>query len=214
MGKLQQQNLLETMTKFYLYGASGHGKVIIDIIRLNNGKVSKIFDDNSAIKSLMDIKVLSGLYAKTIDNNLLVSIGDNHIRRNITGTLNQGAFCTVIHPKTIIDATVSIDVGTVIMAGAVINASSIIGKHCIINTAASIDHDCIIKDYVHISPNATLCGGVSVGELSHIGAGSVIIQGITIGKNVTVGAGSVIINDIPDHVTVVGNPAQIIKQKK
>ena len=83
----------------------------------------------------------------------------------------------------------------------------------IINTKASIDHDCIIEDFVHISPGAILCGNVQVGELSWIGAGSVIIQGIKIGKNVIIGAGTVVIHDVPDNVTIVGNPGKIIKTK-
>jgi len=33
---------------------------------------------------------------------------------------------------------------------------------------------------------------------------------VVVGKNVTIGAGSVILKDIPDNVTVIGNPARII----
>jgi acetyltransferase EpsM len=86
-----------------------------------------------------------------------------------------------------------------------------IGKHCIINTNSSVDHDCIIEDFVHLSPNVALAGAVLVGEGTHIGIGACIIQGIKIGKWCTIGAGSVIIRDIPDGSTVVGNPGRIIK---
>jgi sugar O-acyltransferase (sialic acid O-acetyltransferase NeuD family) len=103
--------------------------------------------------------------------------------------------------------------GTVVFHNSVIQAGSVIGKHCIINTAASIDHDCKLEDFVHISPNATLSGNVKVGEGSHIGAGATIIQGITIGKWCTVGAGAVVIKDVPDYATVVGVPARVIKLK-
>ena len=68
-----------------------------------------------------------------------------------------------------------------------------------------------MSDYVHISPNATLCGGVNVDEGTHIGAGVVIIPGIKIGKWVKIGAGAVIIKNVPDRVTVVGNPGRIIE---
>ena len=100
------------------------------------------------------------------------------------------------------------------MPGVTINSSTIIGAHCIINTNSSVDHDCVLEHYVHISPNATLCGSVFVGEGTHIGAGSVLIPGVKIGKWCTIGAGSVIIKDVPDYSTVVGNPGKIIKQLK
>jgi acetyltransferase EpsM len=100
------------------------------------------------------------------------------------------------------------------MPGVTVNSSTTIGAHCILNTNSSIDHDCILDNYVHISPNATLCGGISIGEGTHIGAGAVVIPGIKIGKWCTIGAGSVIINNIPDYSTVVGNPGKIIKQIK
>ena len=86
-----------------------------------------------------------------------------------------------------------------------------IGKHVIINTAASIDHDCIVEDFAHVSPNATLSGNVKVGEGSHIGAGAVIIPNITIGKWAMIGAGSDVTKNVPDYSVVVGNPARKIK---
>jgi UDP-2-acetamido-3-amino-2,3-dideoxy-glucuronate N-acetyltransferase len=44
-----------------------------------------------------------------------------------------------------------------------------------------------------------------------IGANSTIICGVTIGENALVGAGCVVTKDIPSDVTVVGNPARILK---
>ena len=49
------------------------------------------------------------------------------------------------------------------MAGAILNPFAEVGDHCIINTGASIDHDCIIQDFVHIAPHCTLCGEVEIG---------------------------------------------------
>jgi acetyltransferase EpsM len=95
----------------------------------------------------------------------------------------------------------------------VIQAGAAIGSHCIINTSASIDHDCVLADFVHVSPNATISGNVTVGEGTHIGAGATIIQGVTIGKWCTIGAGAVVIRDVPDNATVVGVPGKIIKIK-
>ncbi len=97
------------------------------------------------------------------------------------------------------------------MAGVSVNVHTKIGNHCIINTNASIDHDCVLEDFVHVSPNAALAGDVRVGEGTHIGIRACVIQGLRIGKWCVVGAGAVIIRDVPDHATVVGNPGRVVK---
>ena len=50
------------------------------------------------------------------------------------------------------------------MAGAVINSDTVIGKGCIINTGSSVDHDCRIHDYVHISVGSHVAGILLVKE--------------------------------------------------
>jgi acetyltransferase EpsM len=194
-----------------LYGASGHAKVIIDILKNSKNNISAIFDDNKNIKEVVGVEVKSAENINT-SNTFIISIGNNKIRKEISLKLGT-EFGKAIHPKAIIDSTTKISEGTVVMAGAIINSSTNIGKHCIVNTASSIDHDCVLEDFVHISPNATLCGNVTVGEGTHVGAGATIIPGIKIGKWVTIGAGSVVIKDVEDGVTVVGNPGRILINK-
>ncbi|SDH61176.1 sugar O-acyltransferase, sialic acid O-acetyltransferase NeuD family [Flavobacterium omnivorum] len=197
--------------KKYLYGASGHCKVIIDILKSNNYTVEAVFDDAPSADYLLGIPVVST--KNSIDfskKKMLISIGDNAIRKKIAEALGT-AFYSALHPKAILSQYASIDVGCVIMAGAVLNAESHIGKHCIINTGAVVEHDCLIADYVHLSPNVSLAGNVSVGQGSHIGIGATVIQGIKIGKWSVIGAGAVIIKDVPDYAVVVGNPGKIIK---
>ncbi len=193
-----------------LYGASGHSKVVIDILELNNYTVQKIYDDASQQTTITSCKVVKPEELDQSNQPFIISIGNNKVRQKIDGLYPNLNYITAIHPKSIIAKNVHLDKGSVVMAGAIINPAVHIGKHCIINTGATIDHDCKIDDYVHISPNATLCGNVTIGKASHIGASSVIIQNVNIGKNVTVGAGSVVIKDIPNGKMVVGNPARII----
>ena len=194
----------------FLYGASGHAKVIIDILGSAGIRVSGLFDDNPAIKELYGRKVLGKYAGQALDALLIISIGDNAIRAKIAQSL-QLDFGKAIHSKSIVSPSASIAAGTVVMQGAVVQADAFVGKHVILNTRASVDHDCAIGDYSHISPGAVLCGGVEVGEGSHIGAGAVVIPGVTIGKWCRIGAGAVVIRDVPDHCTAVGNPARVIK---
>ena len=117
-------------------------------------------------------------------------------------------FYTAIHPSAQIGINVEIEEGTVIMANVCINSSSRIGKHCIINTGAIIEHDNIIENFVHISPNSALGGTVRIGENTHIGIGSVVKNNITICKNCTVGAGAVVVKNIIKAGTYIGVPAK------
>lgn len=198
----------------YLYGASGHCKVIIDILRSNNDGVRCIFDDNPKAGEILGIPVLkASLLKSSLSDFIIVSIGDNLLRKKVVSKISI-SFFTAIHNTAILSINTKIGIGSVIMAGVIINSSVEIGEHCIINSGAVIEHDCIIDDFCHISPNASLAGNVILGEGTHIGIGACVIQGVKIGKWVTIGAGSVIINNIPDFATVVGNPGKIIKYKK
>lgn len=86
-----------------------------------------------------------------------------------------------------------------------------IGRHYIINTGAVVEHDCKLADFIHVYPNASLAGNVSVGVGTHIGIGATVIQGIKIGQWATIGAGAVIIEDVPDFAVVVGVPGKTIR---
>lgn len=195
----------------YLYGASGHARVIIEILEKQGIKVHGLFDDNHEIKSLLDYPVFGSPDSnKTIEEEVIVTIGINATRWKIVNEhrLNYGK---AIHQDAVISPRSTIGEGSVVIGKAIINSGAKIGNHSIINTSASVDHDCVIEDFVHISPNATLCGEVTVREGTHVGAGAVIIPGVKIGKWAIIGAGSVIIRDVPDFATVVGNPGRVIK---
>jgi sugar O-acyltransferase (sialic acid O-acetyltransferase NeuD family) len=197
------------MYRVYLYGAGGHAKVIIDILESNHIVVPEIFDDNPDIHTFMGIPVSHA----DIHSPLIISIGNNAVRKKIAEKLGNIPFSPVLLAQSVtVSDRVSIEEGTVVMQGAIIQSSTIIGKHVIINTRASIDHDCLIRDYVHIAPGAILCGNIEIGEGSFIGAGSIIKQGVKIGKWAVIGAGSVVVRDIPDGVTAFGNPCKIIKK--
>ena len=96
------------------------------------------------------------------------------------------------------------------MAGAVINPGVRIGKGCIINTCSSMDHDCVVGDYVHIAVGSHLCGTVSVGDGTWIGAGATVSNNVSICSDCMIGAGAVVIKDIKESGTYVGVPAKRI----
>lgn len=192
----------------YIFGASGHGKVIAEIAEQSQLKITAFVDQDRSKKRLLEYEVT---HEVNEPGQMFIAIGNNRTRKKIADMYSKATCPLLIHPRSAISSRAVILEGTVIMAGVSINAEVSIGKHCIINTNASVDHDCILEDFVHISPNVALAGDVRVGEGTHIGIGACVIQGITIGKWCTIGAGAVVIQDVPDGATLVGNPGRIIK---
>lgn len=194
-----------------VYGASGHAKVIIEILEANGVGHLTLWDIVER-PPLWDYKIVSPQENPGLGEEMIIAIGANNIRKKIDDQYaGKVEYALAVHPHAAVSGRATIGAGTVVMAGVSINADTAIGRHCIINTNASIDHDCRIADYVHVSPNAALCGSVKVGEGTHIGAGATVIPGVSIGRWCTVGAGSVVLSDVPDYATVVGIPARTIK---
>lgn len=194
----------------YLFGASGHGKVIKEILNANGIKVEAFVDDNLNVNECGGRPVL---HDATGLSPMIVSIGVNRIRKMIVERLKENnptiEYGTAIHPSATVSPSAKIGEGTVVMAGAVINADAAIGNHCIINTGATVDHDSVIEDFCHIAPGTHISGVTHVGECTWVGVGSSVIQCLNIGRNCMIGAGSVVVSDIPDNVTAFGCPAKI-----
>ena len=204
-----------------IYGASGHGKVIADIVEKSRGKVLAFIDDNEALweKSFCGYPVWSGLshllqVRKKETFALIVGIGDNLNRQKVQQRLAKEGFLfgTAIHPSVQLGKDVFVGEGTVVMANGVINPGTRVGSHCIVNTAVTIDHDCNIGDFVHLSPGAHLGGTVDVDASGWIGLGASVINNIHVAEHAIVGAGAVVVRDVEPHTVVVGNPAKFLRK--
>lgn len=204
-----------------IIGAGGHAKVIADIIIKSGDNLLGFLDDNKEIGTVIikntnyavigKIEDSIKIYEKNSNVSFIIGIGNNQIRKIIAEKYNNLNYYTAIHPSAQIAMDVDIEAGTTIMASACINTSAKIGKHCIINTASIVEHDNLISDFVHLSPNVTSCGTVTIGKLSHIGAGTTIKNNINITTECIIGAGTVVVKDIEEKGTYVGLPAKKIK---
>jgi len=201
------------VNKLAIIGAGGHGKVVADIaIETKRWNEIVFFDDVYPKKVSVECWPILGcvndLILKMSEYQIIVAIGNNATRVKIQLELENlgGRLTTLIHPKAIISSFSKIEPGCVVMAGAVVNAFSEISKSSIINTNSVVEHDCLLATGVHISPNASLAGGVKVGSLSWVGIGTCVRELIEIGDNIIIGAGSVVVKNILTPGVYVGNP--------
>lgn len=199
-------------TILIIVGASGHGKVVADLAEtLQQYKEIYFLDDDLQKKSCMGYQVIGT--SADIDSyvtmaDFAVAIGNAKIREKILeGLLQSGANVPVlIHPNACVAKNVQIGVGTVVMAGSVIQADSHIGKGCIINTCSSVDHECVLEDYVHIAVGTHLAGAVQVGKSTWIGAGATVSNNIKICGDCMIGAGALVVRNVRESGTYIGVP--------
>lgn len=198
------------MKKLTIIGASGHGRVVADIAKLNGYNDIVYLDDNENVKACGKYPVVGKVCEAVFhDNDIFVAIGNASIRKRIMEQFPGKTFPVLIHPDAVVAEGVKVGKGTVIMAGAIINTDATIGEGCIINTASSVDHDCQVGNFVHVAVGAHLCGTVSVGNETWIGAGVTVSNNISICENCMVGAGSVVVRNVTEKGTYIGVPAKL-----
>lgn len=200
------------MKRLTIIGASGHGKVVAEIARLNGYEQIAFLDDNENIDSCGKYPVVGRTIAATIlESDLFVAIGESVTRKRLMEAFGIERCITLVHPNAVIAEDVVLGAGTVVMPGAVINPGTKVGTGCIINTCSSVDHDCLIGDYCHISVGAHLSGTIVIGDETWIAVGASIANNVTILGNSIIGAGAVVIKDIKEAGTYVGVPARKIR---
>ena len=209
-----------------IIGASGHAKVVIDIIeRENKYNIVGLIDANKP----RDFKIFQysilgrekelPKVMKTFNFKAgIIAIGDNWTRQlvynKIKDIVPDFEFVSAVHPNAIIGRNVNIGAGTVIMPGAIVNANTKIDEFCILNTKSSMDHDGHLHQFTSLAPDATVGGNVVIGDYSAICLGARVIQDITIGKHAIIGAAALVNRNVEDFKMLYGVPARVIKTIK
>jgi sugar O-acyltransferase (sialic acid O-acetyltransferase NeuD family) len=184
-----------------IFGRGGHARVIASLLDCSVTFIG--LDDEPQFFERIECHRGADIY---------LGIGDNGVRRTIFNRLRTFGIvpATCVAPTAFVAKTAEIGAGSVLCPGAVVMTEAVIGENTIINTLSSVDHDCRVGAHTQITVGVNLPGGVTVGENCFFGIKSATFPQIRIGNNVVVRGGSLVIKDVPDGVTVSGNPATII----
>lgn len=205
------------MKEIILIGYSGHAYVVAEAAACSGLSVKFYSEKQETHNNPYGLKYLGfegnvDFIGWKDDYQFVLGIGDNAIRQEVAQNIERHnkKMVSVVHPSASLATNVQIGTGTFISRNVAVSPLAKIGNYVILNTSSVIEHECLIKDGVHIAPGAVLAGNVIVGEGSFIGANAVVKQGVKIGKNVVVGAGAVVLRDVPDGMKVIGNPGRIV----
>lgn len=209
-----------------VFGASGHAKVVIDIIeKTENKTILGLLDSFKPVgeiiggyKVLGDEKILPSILKEHPTCSVVVAIGDNWMRSVIVEKIleltPEISFVSAIHPSACLGKDVTIGKGVTIMPGVIINCKSVIGDFTIVNTRTSIGHDVVIEKFSSLASNVTLGGNVEIGSYSAISLSATILHGKKIGAHTIIGAGSLITKDCTGLSVFYGSPARKIRVRK
>lgn len=193
--------------RILIYGAGGHAKTVISLLRLLDWDIAGIIDDGveagvliSGIPVLGNADLLPKMRADGVDSavNAVGGIGNYTVRWNIFERLREldFAFPTLIHPAAFVEDTVTLADGIQVLAQSYISSESVIGFGTLINAAAVISHDGKLGKCVNLSPGALLAGQVTVEDFAQIGMGATVNLGVTIGTRARVGNSATVKADV------------------
>jgi sugar O-acyltransferase (sialic acid O-acetyltransferase NeuD family) len=209
---------MNTGPDIYVIGAGGHAKVVIATLRESGYTIKAVLDDDpkKVGKDLLGVQVVGppSQLENLPESRAVVAIGVNSTRKAIAERFPRTEWVSAVHPTACVHPSVRLGPGTVVFAGAVIQPDTHIGAHCIVNTSASIDHDCLLEDYVHVAPGVNLAGGVRLEQGVFVGIGSAIIPSVTVGCWTVVGAGGVVVRDLAGQSLAIGVPARPTKKRE
>ena len=207
---------------FVIWGSGGHAKVLAALLVVRGDRVVALFDNRDIPSAIAGVHLFVGIpgfekwIRETDSVHTVVGIvaigggcGADRLAIQHVFSSNELSVPALVHSRSFVCDTAVLGKWTQVLAMAQVAAEVRVGDACIINHQATVDHECILADGVHVAPGATLCGCVNVGKNVFIGAGSVTLPRDSIGKNAVIGVGAVVTRDVPANAVMVGNPARL-----
>lgn len=223
------------MTKLYaIYGASGCGRSLMPVARQQLAGESDVLENQTSEivfidDALTEMASMNGHRAMNYQSFLgelasekyvQIAIANSRVREKIAQRLEADGIqlWSISADNVILMDNIQIAEGSALSPFVTITSNIKIGKCFHANLYSYVEHDCVIGDFVTFAPGVKCNGNIHIQDHAYIGAGAMIKQGtpnqpLVIGRGAIVGMGAVVTKSVPAGVTVVGNPARILKKK-
>ncbi len=193
--------------KLVIIGAGGHGRVAADIAELI-GYTSIIFLDDSPNNDPTVVGTTADIPAYIAEADFFVAIGNPLIRKKFFDLLKAEGVTLVnlIHPAATVARSARLGEGVLVATQGVVGVNAVLGDGAIVNTLASVDHDCGLGAFSHVSAGVHMAGGTQIDSYTFVGVGATVIKNIC--SHCTIGAGAVVVKPITECGTYIGVPAK------
>lgn len=146
----------------------------------------------------------------------IASYRNRRARREVVERLGCAPerFATIIAASASISRHARLGWGTVVLHYSIVGPDARLGDHVLVTQSCTIGHNAVLRDYVTVASGVKVSGSVRIEEGAYLGASSVIRDGKAIGKDALVGIGAVVLRDVPEGMTVLGNPAAALGRRR
>lgn len=158
------------LRKLIILGSGGYGRTVYDVAEQLGYSIT-VLDDSDNEHPLDSFS----LYIKN-DVEFIPAFGNNEFCLSWLERIEKagGKPATLVHPSAYISPRAHVSEGCVVLPGAILNTGTRIGKGCIINLGATVDHDVIIEDGVHLCIRCIIKGENRISRCEKIEAGEII----------------------------------------
>jgi len=204
-----------------IFGTSGFAREIADVGYELGYRPYFIARAESDISLPVDAHViLESNLAHKADSAFAIGIAETAIREHVARRFAHLWFPTLIHPASSFGrgqrAVVEARRGVVVCAGVRFMNNIRVGDFCAFDLNATIGHDSIVEDFVHVAPGANVSGNVHLRTRCWIGTGATIKQGtaaekLIVGPDTVLGSGAAVVSHCDSQAVYVGVPARRIR---
>ena len=209
------------MKRIVIYGASGCGREVSELIRRINkvetqydligyidddpsltGRIingTPVLGGNEELEKMLAVEKLHGV----------IAIANPQIKEKIANRFDDKIIWeTIIDPSACISPWAVLGKGNIVEFGVIIGPNVKIGNHCIFLGSDKIGHDTVVEDYVSLMASYNITGHVHIKKGVYMGVGVNIVPSKVICENTFICAGSTVFYDITVAGTYIGNPAR------